>query len=129
MPARSEPYRRDVFLFGCPVLTALVQDERGIDVRESTRQRSAKVAEDILAKRKTEVAMRLHFSTCAFDAMTFADLADYWWQAHGSKTRSQFGYLYPWTIFRAPDFSSLPAQQSAWRNLVKNCRHFVRASE
>jgi len=24
-----------------------------------------------------------------------AELADYWWQAHGSKTRSQFGYLYP----------------------------------
>ena len=69
--------------------------ERGVDVRESTRQRSAKVAEDILAKRKTEVAMRVHFPTRAFDAVTFAELADYWWQAHGSKTRSQFDYLYP----------------------------------
>ena len=71
------------------------QDERGGDVRESTKQRSAKVAQDILAKRKTEVAMRVHFPTRAFDAVTFAELADYWWQAHGSKTRSQFGYLYP----------------------------------
>jgi integrase-like protein len=71
------------------------QDERGADVRESTKQRSAKVAEDILAKRKTEVVMRVHFPTRAFDAITFAELADYWWQAHGSKTRSQFDYLYP----------------------------------
>src|SRR5918996_6200331 len=71
------------------------QDERGVDVRESTKQRSVKVAEDILAKRKTEVAMRVHFPTRAFDAVTFAELADYWWQAHGSKTRSQFEYLYP----------------------------------
>jgi hypothetical protein len=54
-----------------------------------------RVAGDILAKRKTEVAMRVHFPTRAFDAVTFAELADYWWQAHGSKTRSQFAYLYP----------------------------------
>jgi integrase len=59
------------------------------------KQRSAKVAQDILAKRKTEVAMRVHFPTRAFDTVTFAELADYWWQAHGSKTRSQFDYLYP----------------------------------
>jgi hypothetical protein len=71
------------------------QDERGGDVRESTKQRSAKAAVDILAKRKTEVAMRVHFPTRAFDAVTFAELAAYWWQAHGSKTRSQFEYLYP----------------------------------
>ena len=71
------------------------QDEHGGDVRESTKQRSAKVAQDILAKRKTEVAMRVHFPTRAFDAVTFAELADYWWQAHSSKTRSQFEYLYP----------------------------------
>ena len=71
------------------------QDEHGADVRESTKQRSAKIAQDILAKRKTEVAMRVHFPTRAFDTVTFAELADYWWQAHGSKTRSQFEYLYP----------------------------------
>jgi len=71
------------------------QDEHGGDVRESTKQRSAKVAQDSLAKRKTEVAMRVHFPTRAFDAVAFAELADYWWQAHGSKTRSQFEYLYP----------------------------------
>jgi integrase len=39
--------------------------------------------------------MRVQFPTRAFDAVTFAELADYWWQAHGSKTRSQFDYLYP----------------------------------
>jgi integrase len=71
------------------------QDEHGHDIRESTKQRSAKVAEDILAKRKAEVAMRVHFPTRAFDACTFAELADYWWQTHGSKTRSHFRYLYP----------------------------------
>jgi hypothetical protein len=64
-------------------------------VRESTKQRSAKVAQDILAKRKTEVATRVRFPTRAFDTVAFAELADYWWQAHGSKTRSQFDYLYP----------------------------------
>lgn len=76
------------------------QDERGEDVRESTKQRSVKVALDILAKRKTEVAMHTHFPTRAFDALTFADLAAYWWDAHGSKTRSQFHYLYPRVLER-----------------------------
>jgi integrase len=71
------------------------QDEGGHDVRESTKQRSGKVAQDILAKRRTEVAMGVHFPTRAFDAVSFADLAAYWWDAHGSKTRSQFQYLYP----------------------------------
>ena len=71
------------------------QDEHGADVRESTKQRSAKAAQDILAKRKTEVAMRVHFPTRAFDSVAFTELADYWWRAHGSKTRSQFQYLYP----------------------------------
>ena len=32
--------------------------------------------------------------TRAFDTVTFAELADYWWQAHGSKD-AQPGYLYP----------------------------------
>ncbi len=67
------------------------QDGHGADVRESTKQRSPKVAEDILAKRRTEVAMRVHFPTRVFDAVTFAKLADYWWEAHGSKTRSAAG--------------------------------------
>ena len=71
------------------------QDEHGRDIRESTKQRSSKVAQDILAKRRTQVAMHVHFPTRAFDAATFAELGDYWWQAHGSKTRSQFQYLYP----------------------------------
>ena len=71
------------------------QDAHAGGVRDSTKQRSAKVAQGILAKRKTEVAMRVHFQTRAFDSVTFAKLADYWWQTHGSKTRSQFQYLYP----------------------------------
>jgi integrase len=76
------------------------QDEHGQDVRESTRQRSARVALDVLAKRRTEVAMHTHFPTRAFDAATFADLAAYWWDAHGSKTRSQFHYLCPRVLER-----------------------------
>ena len=83
------------------------QDERGVDGRESTKQRSAKVAEDILAKRRTEVAMRMHFPTRAFDDVTFAELADYWWQAHGSKTRSQFEYLYPRNVLATSHHTSL----------------------
>ena len=39
--------------------------------------------------------MHVHFPTRAFDAVTFAELADYWWQAHGSKTRSQFRVSLP----------------------------------
>src|SRR5262249_8000504 len=92
MTTRSRP-RGVYFRQGLPSIR--YQDERGADVRESTKQRSAKVAEGILAKRKTEVAMRQHFPSRAFDAVAFTELADYWWQAHGSKTRSQFGYLYP----------------------------------
>jgi integrase len=53
--------------------------------------------------RKTEVAMRVHFPTRAFDSVTFAELAHYWWQAHGSKTRSQFQYLYPRILERFSD--------------------------
>ena len=52
------------------------QDERGHDIRESTKQRSARAAEDILAKRRTEVAMRLHFPTRAFDDVGFSELAE-----------------------------------------------------
>src|SRR5262245_49487088 len=63
-----------------------------VRARSSDRPRSPKTFSQ---KRKTEVAMRVHFPTRAFDAVTFAELADYWWQAHGSKTRSQFDYLYP----------------------------------
>ena len=81
--------------FRGPTAYIRYQDERGQDVRESTKQRSSRMAEDILAKRKTEVAMGVHFPTRAFDALSFAELADYWWTAHGSKTRSQFKYLYP----------------------------------
>jgi hypothetical protein len=52
------------------------QDERGADVRESTKQRSTRVAEDILAKRKTEVALRVHFANRVFDRVPFRELAE-----------------------------------------------------
>jgi hypothetical protein len=81
--------------FRGPTAYIRYQDVRGHDVRESTKQRSAKAARDILAKRKTEVAVGTHFPTRAFDTLRFSELAEYWWEAHGSKTRSQFQYLYP----------------------------------
>jgi integrase len=81
--------------FRGPTAYIRYQDAHGHDVRESTKQRSAKAARDILAKRKTEVAMGVHFPTRAFDALRFSALAEYWWEAHGSRTRSQFQYLYP----------------------------------
>jgi integrase len=71
------------------------QDEHGHDIRESTRQRSSKVAGDVLAKRRSDVAMRTNFPTRAFEGVRFSDIAEYWWTLHGSLTRSQFKYLYP----------------------------------
>ena len=91
---KSKSKNRGVYFRG-GIAYIRYQDEQGHDVRESTKQRSMKVALDILAKRKTEVAMHIHFPTRVFDSVMFTDLAEYWWDAYGSKTRSQFQYLYP----------------------------------
>ncbi len=71
------------------------KDEQGRIVRESTGQQSAKVAEQILSKRRTEVAMGTHFPTRAFDRVGFGDLLDFWWMQHGQHTRSRFHYHLP----------------------------------
>ena len=55
------------------VLYIRLQDERGHIARESTGQRSLKVAEQILAKRKSEVALRTHFSTRKFESVKFGN--------------------------------------------------------
>src|SRR2546425_12393539 len=69
------------------------QDEQGRMVRESTRQRSLKVAEEILHKRKAELAMRVQFPTRRFDVVRFGGLLDYWWKLHGQHTRSNFDFI------------------------------------
>src|SRR5579864_2343810 len=67
-------------------------DQHGSMVRESTGQRSAKFAEDVLAKRRTEVAERRYFPTRQFDRVVFAELLNDWWEKHGRHTRSRFEY-------------------------------------
>jgi integrase len=71
------------------------QDEQGQIVRESTGQSNAKIAGQILAKRRSEVAMGAHFRTRQFDQITFGELLDFWWKEHGQHTRSRFDYHLP----------------------------------
>ena len=75
------------------ILYIRFQDERGNIVRESTSQSSPKVAEQILAKRKTEVAERTYFPSRRFENVTFSELSNRWWEDHGQYTRSCFRYL------------------------------------
>ena len=71
------------------------RDGNGNIVRESTEQRTLKFAEDLLAKRRTEVAQGVHFPTRQFDRILFKDLLDEWWEKHGQHTRSRFNYHIP----------------------------------
>jgi integrase len=71
------------------------RDEHGNLVRESTEQKSLKFAEDLLAKRRTEVAEGRHFPTKQFDRVSFKELLDDWWEKHGQHTRSRFVYHLP----------------------------------
>jgi integrase len=71
------------------------KNEHGRIVRESTGQQNMKVAEQILSKRRTEVAMGTHFPTRAFDRVCFGELLDFWWTRHGQHTRSRFSYHLP----------------------------------
>jgi integrase len=64
-------------------------------VRESTGQHSSKFAEDLLAKRRTEVAEGRYFPTRHFERVAFADLLNDWWEKHGQNTRSRFEYHLP----------------------------------
>ncbi len=77
------------------ILYIRLQDERGKIVRESTHQSSPKVAQEILAKRKTEVAEGTYFPSQRFQKMMFSELLNTWWQEHGQYTRSCFRYLRP----------------------------------
>src|SRR5437868_8166900 len=69
-------------------------------VRESTGQSSLKVAEQILAKRRSEVAMKTHFAVRQYEAVYFKKLLDYWWNRHGKFRPSKFEYLLPRLIDR-----------------------------
>jgi len=71
------------------------KDQNGKIVRESTEQRSVKFAQDLLAKRKTEVAEGRYFPTRHFDRVMFEELLDDWWEKHGKQTRSRFEYHLP----------------------------------
>jgi integrase len=71
------------------------QDETGKIVRESTEQRSGRFAQDLLSKRKTEVAEGRHFPSRRFDKVLFKVLLDEWWERHGQHTRSRFSYHLP----------------------------------
>src|SRR5260370_33873432 len=75
------------------VLYIRFQDARGKIVRESTHQSSPKVAGEILAKRKTEVAEGTFFPSRRFDKVKFSELSKTWWDEHGRYTRSCFRYL------------------------------------
>jgi hypothetical protein len=66
------------------------QDERGKIVRESTYQSSVKAAQEILTKRKTEVAEGTFFSMRRYEKVMFSELAEKWWKEHGQCTRSCF---------------------------------------
>lgn len=82
-------FKRDGFLH------IRFQDESGKIIRESTQQTSIKVAQQILAKRKTEVAMKVYFPIRKFEDVTFIELLDYWWENHGQHKPSKFKYLLP----------------------------------
>ncbi len=71
------------------------QDASGQLVRESTGQRDTKIAAQILAKRRSEVAMGKHFETRRFDQVVFGELLEFWWEEHGKNTRSRFDYHLP----------------------------------
>ncbi len=108
-------FKRDGFLH------VRYQDEFGKIVRESTQQNTLKVAQQILAKRKTEVAMKVHFPMRKFEDVTFLELLDYWWENHGKHKPSRFEYLLPRLRNR---FKGHRARQIA---LIK-CRTFYSTS-
>ena len=70
-------------------------DQSGRIVRESTGQRSLRLAQELLAKRKTEIAEGRFFPNRKFDRVSFAELLEDWWEKHGRHTRSRFHYHLP----------------------------------
>ncbi len=63
------------------------QDPDGKIVRESTRQESKRTAEDILRKRKTEIAEGRYLDKLERPKMTFHELCDWYWEHHGQFKR------------------------------------------
>jgi hypothetical protein len=75
------------------ILYIRFQDGKGQICRESTHQSSIRIAQEILAKRKTEVAEGTYFPARRFERVVFSELAEKWWEGHGQYTRSCFRYL------------------------------------
>ncbi|OLE51290.1 MAG: hypothetical protein AUG51_24015 [Acidobacteria bacterium 13_1_20CM_3_53_8] len=89
---KSEKLPQGVFWRG-NFLWIRYQDEEGKMVKETTGQRSVKVAEQIYNKRKTEVAMAINFPSRKFKNVSFKALFDYWWENHAKNRPSKFEYL------------------------------------
>ncbi len=75
------------------ILYIRFRDERGEICRESTHQSSIRAAQEILAKRKTEVAEGTYVPSRRFEKVMFSELADKWWEGHGRYTRSCLRFL------------------------------------
>jgi len=91
---KSDTLPQGVFWRG-NVLWIRYQDEDGKMVKETTGQRSVKVAEQIYNKRKTEVAIAINFPSRKFKKVSFKELFDYWWENHAKNRPSKFEYLTP----------------------------------
>ena len=77
------------------VLYILYINERGETVWLSTRQATVKVARQILAKKKTEVAEARNLPNKRYEKVRFSDLADNWWNREGSRKSHGWKYLIP----------------------------------
>ena len=91
MRARKLP--RGIYRRG-DVLWIRFKNAKGTLSRETTGQADIKVAEAILAKRRSEVAMLHHFPTRKFEQVGFDELLKAWEPTHVRKTPT-FHYLLP----------------------------------
>jgi integrase len=89
---KSKELPQGVFWRG-RILWIRYQDEEGKMVKETTGQRSIKVAEQIYNKRKTDVAMAINFPSRKFNKVSFKELFNYWWNNHAKTRPSKFEYL------------------------------------
>ncbi len=69
------------------------QNEKGELFRESTQQADRRVAERILVKRRSQVAMLHHFPSRSFESVKFGSLLEEWWERQGKSKRSCYRYL------------------------------------
>lgn len=89
------------------VLWIRYENRDGKIARESTGQKSVKLAEELYRKRKTEVAEGIYFPARLFDRLTFRELLDDWWEKHGNHRPNKFAYLLP----RIQRFKKMKARQ------------------